>query len=686
MKKQISIKGIAIFAVLLIIFSVGLFLRFRMLDVKLFWFDEFLTEERSFFGFKRLLTYYMTSRVLLFSIMMKLYSFCILLVNKAKYMTEYQLRTPNVLIGSASIIVLYFSGLKIKDEITGIIAATLCALSGFLVHYSREARFYPLYFLIAILLVTAGNAIIQDSNKSKNLKPYFVYSFIALLGMYCHSGFWMLFAISNVFLVAYDLLLTVIDKGGQAFIKRFKTFLIRTCILAIPVLLVTPLFFQMYYEPRRVAHSVNEKLFSLSYDSINKISMTFWQISPWAKWIFVIVLVMGVSLCFVKKIRLVIIYLLSIKIFPFVIASLLPRQIIFEGLRATYINFVLLADIFIIALFCSTVINGVSNLLSKITRLTAFWFSLILTALIFSLLLIVKTPLIIKSDIYQPYKRLDDLVKSVKSNYTNDLYVISDDFELDFFLKRAITANLIPNDISHMLIHNVKESTKIPNDIKRILIITSGIVNKKVNGTVVKRAGKSWAILYDAKERITPVEVMRLTGGVIQSTPMYSYANFNEHLKEWRQIYPSQESSSDSLIVNGDFQDELSHWKGKSDYFKVQQEGSNNYISIQPRFSTNWITLRQFFKSNKDEVYTLSYEVRTNSYTTNKGKIFFIISDIDKKGVDTNNIYYQIETNRLNSKWKRFTQQFVGKNTGTSCLRIQTDDTDGVDIRFINFQ
>ncbi len=628
----------------------------------------------------------MTSRVLLFSIMMKLYSFCILFVNKAQYMTEYQLRTPNVLIGSASIIVLYFSGLKIKDEITGIIAATLCALSGFLIHYSREARFYPLYFFIAILQVTAGNAIIQDSNKSKNLKPYFVYSFIALFGMYCHSGFWMLFAISSVFLVLYDLVLTIINKDSQSFTKRFKLFVIKTCILAIPVLFVTPIFFQMYYEPRRTAHSVSEKLFSLSYDSINKISMAFWQISPCAKWIFVIVLIMGISLCIVKKIRLVIIYLLSIKIFPFIIASQLPRQIIFEGLRPTYINFVLLSDILIIALFCSVVIKGVSNLLSKITRLTAFWFSLILTALIFSLLLIFKTPLIIKSDIYKPYTRLDDLVKGVKSNYTNDLYIISDDFELDFYLKRAIIANLIPNDIFHVLINNLKESTKIPNDIKRVLIITSGIINKKVNDTVVKRAGKSWAILYDAKEKITPIEVMRLTGGVIQSTPMYSYANFNECLDKWRQKYSAQESSSNSLIVNGDFREGLSHWIGKMDYFQINKEDTYNYISIKPFFSKDWISLRQFFDSHKDEIYTLSYEVRPNQYTTKKGKVFIIISNIDKKGKDINNIYFPLETSKLVSKWQSFTKQFEGKMDGKSCIRIQTDDTDGVDIRFIKLQ
>ena len=146
-------KNRYIYLLLALALIVGFYLRLRCLDIKIFWFDEFFTEERSFFDLNEIWTNYKTQRVLFFSLIMKIYSLLILYINKAKFMTEIQLRLPNVILGSVAIVVIYYIGRKIKNDIFGIISALICSLSYYLIFYSREARYYPLYFLVSSLLI-----------------------------------------------------------------------------------------------------------------------------------------------------------------------------------------------------------------------------------------------------------------------------------------------------------------------------------------------------------------------------------------------------------------------------------------------------------------------------------------------------------------------------------------------------
>ena len=692
MKKTFNKDNISFFYYLVLLTFVGFYLRCRMLDVKVFWFDEFLTEERSFWDIKTLLTSYMTSRVLIFSIFMKLYGCVILFINGAKYMTEYQLRMPNVILGTLAITVVFFVCQKIKDKIAGIVASLLCTFSVFLIHYSREARFYPLYFLASILLVYTVNNIINERNDGKwCVSSYLLYFCAALIGVYCHSGFWLLFAISNVFLVLFDLIITVKifikHNTLQYCFRQIGFFLFRIFILALPILFLVPIFIQMYNEPRRVGHNIDEKLFNLTYETINKISMTFWQASPLSKWMLIIVSIMALSLCLFNSIRIITLYLLSIKFIPFIIASLLPRRIIFEGLRPTYIIFVVLSDIIIIALFISTFTNYLFFLISKFIKINVCFCKLLFAILLILFFAYIELPFVFSSDIYKPYVRLQNLVDGVLFNYKQNTFVVSDDFELDFYLRRALIADIVPKGIKHVVINKLKESTALPDKIDRLLVITSGIINKNIHGSIMKNAGNSWVAIFDINNPITPIDIMALTASVIKSTPMYPYANFNDCLKKWESEYVKNKITRRSNIVNGDFKKGLLYWRGNEEYFSVRDENGETFLSLRPSsIGSKWIYLRQYYESTKDEVYTMSFEARKNDSTTANGKTFLAISDIDENGIDINNLYFQIDTKNLSNDWKKFIKQYTAKRTGCACIRIQTDGNDGLDIRSIKLE
>lgn len=673
-KKSLTI---AVYLVIMLIVITGLYLRFKNLDVKLFWYDEYLTEDRSFFSFSKIWTFYKTQRVLLFSLVMKLYSFVILCINKAKYMTEFQLRLPNVIIGSAGIIAMFFVGNKLKDYCNGIIAATFTAFSWYLIYYSREARFYPLYFLIASFLLLYGTLILIQNAENKALKNYFSYTIFASLGMYSHSGFWMLFAISNTFLaIAIMIKFLLSDLDLKEIIKGI---IIRIAIIAIPLLVSLPLFIHLTQKDSDRAYSTGGKMLpDLTYKAINSFSLEFWKLCPFAKYALIIITIMGLLMLLVKQLRKQAAYYLAIKLLPFIVASFLPNNIIKENLKASYIIFILAADILIVSLFFSYVIELLSTVLCKFVKLIkpdllSVCFSIVL-CIAFSFNVI---PKLYRSALYKPYQRLGQPVEYLLEIFKPNHFVITDDFEVNFYLNYLQKLGRFPAN-HNAVIAAMNEGYKIPNDINSLLIVCFGGF-KSYNATRhLKKINTCNFIFLDTGKIYSSKTIMGLTSAIVTKTnPVWAFASMDNLLIKWRNLYLNNSVnaildnlSTFNLIDNGDFKNAFNNWKGMTNSFVIINDNEQSYLSLD-NCGDSWNSIRQYINVVSGAVYSVSAEVRVkDKVKPDDNKSFIVFSYLDDKNKDFDEQYLNI--NRVKSQnWTKIEMTINPNFSCKACIRIQ---------------
>ena len=624
---------IAIYLVITLIVIAGLYLRFRHLDVKLFWYDEYLTEDRSFFSFSKIWTFYKTQRVLLFSLLMKLYSFAILHINKAKYMTEFQLRLPNVFVGSACIIAMFFIGNKLKDYCNGIIAATFTAFSWYLIYYSREARFYPLYFLIASFLLLYGTLILIQRAENKALKNYFAYTIFASLGMYSHSGFWMLFAISNSFLaiaIMIKFFLSDLD-----FKEKIKGIIIRIAFIAIPLLVSLPLFIHLTQKDSDRAYSTGGKMLpEFTYKAINSFSLEFWKLCPFAKYALIIITIMGLLMLLVKQLRKQAAYYLAIKLLPFIVASFLPNNIIKENLKASYIIFILAADILIVSLFLSHIIELLSNASCKFVKFIKFDLLSVCFSIVFCFTFSFNViPKLYRSDLYKPYQRLQQPVEYLLEIFKPNQFVITDDFEVNFYLNYLQKLGRFPAN-HNAVISSMNEVYRIPKDINGLLIVCFGGF-KSYNATRhLKKINSCNFIFLDTGKIYSPKTIMGLTSAIVTKTnPVWAFASMDKTLEIWRKRYVNNSVnaildnlSTFNLIDNGDFQNGFNDWKGMTNFFEIVSDNEQSYLSLI-NGGDSWNSIRQNIVVVSGAVYSVSAEVRVkDNVKPDDNKSFIVFS------------------------------------------------------------
>ena len=708
MNKNKKIIAISIFLTMLVVIS--LYLRLRMLNIKLFWFDEFFTEERSFFDFIQIWNYYKTQRVLLFSLMMKLYSFIIFQINKAEYMTEFQLRLPNVIVGTLNILIIYLVASRIKDQTCGLIASIICSFSYFLIFYSREARFYPLLFTASSLLLMFGVLIASKNFQPKNeFRIYIYYSIVATLGMYTHTGFWLLYAISNLFLVINDAIVDILLSKSSPFLMRIKKLIIKTSILAIPILFSVPLFLHLTKsDSQRPPSNGMQMLESFSYNIINDFSCNYWQLSPFEKYMLIIVTSMAVILFVLsffglskqleiggKKLRTITLYLYVIKILPFAIALLLPRNIIKERLLPKYILFVFSCDIIIVSFFISTFIE---ICFKKVLSKSYFCFSYIFSLLFFFLISIISIPKLLKSDLYKPNHLLGDSVNKLKEIWRQGDYIITDDLELHKWLNHAVIAGIFPKGCFSSINYIENEGYIMPG-ISGLIIKTSGNVINVPNliylgnsglgnaQTGSKGIGKFYYVELDGF--VDKKLIMGITSRIIKNTPTYGYAKPNERLSSWRnkikddRIEHILENGGvfESMIINGDFKNGLTNWVCNN-YFSLKQEKDYYYLYLKPSSESRWRNMKQTFNSVSGDVYCISADIRRSS-SRSDGKTFIVFANLNKKNQYFNENYFLISNKTSSHSWINVENTVESKYTGKSLIRIQYRGDGIVDIKNI---
>src|SRR5215217_8250521 len=111
---------------------------------------------------------------------------------------EVGLRSLSALAGTATVLVAYLAGARLLSRRAGLVAASLAAVSPFMVWYSQEARSYALFTLLATLSIYLYACVREDA------RPALVVAWAAV----CEASIWTHYF--AVYLVATEAFLLVV--------------------------------------------------------------------------------------------------------------------------------------------------------------------------------------------------------------------------------------------------------------------------------------------------------------------------------------------------------------------------------------------------------------------------------------------------------------------------------------------
>jgi mannosyltransferase len=125
---------------------------------------------------------------------------------------EYALRLVSALVGAAAVPVLYWVGTRMFSRRAGLIAAALAVISPLHIHYSQEARMYPLVPPLALLVLYGLYRLLTAPTR-----PAFVgFVLAAVAGLYVHYFFLFLLPLAGCALLAPQRRRAVLLIGAAA--------------------------------------------------------------------------------------------------------------------------------------------------------------------------------------------------------------------------------------------------------------------------------------------------------------------------------------------------------------------------------------------------------------------------------------------------------------------------------------
>lgn len=367
MKKILSfLKTVWPYLLLLLLLAFAFYLRFYHLSWRGMTYDECLSEERSHWSLWRLWRFYITSRAPVNAIIYYIDGHLFSFFTKSAVLREWQIRLPSAIFSFITVPLFFLLGKDLKDKWTGLLLASLGAVSFLLLTHGREARYYSFVcFFTTWLLIEAVNILKKAPGARDSLRDYALYALAAVGGMGSHQGFYILFAFSNIFLCVYaftPLLFLAWEKRGElrklgfkgalsVFKDDFEVFYSKFIMLVLPCLVYCYQFLQVTgadkpYTPtgRGSAHLISE----LSFSVVGGICERLWVGAPFAHIVLYLSIAAFVILLF-TKIRLIALYYFFVKLSTFVLLRLLTQRLTYEQFRDKYIIFVLVLDMFVLA-------------------------------------------------------------------------------------------------------------------------------------------------------------------------------------------------------------------------------------------------------------------------------------------------------------------------------------------------
>ena len=155
-----------------------------------------------------------------------------------------QLRYPFAVAGVLGVIAMFFTGKAISGVPAGLFCAMLTALSGFHIYYSREARYYGVFYLACVMSIYTAWKCINSIKLRIPWKSYAIYAFIATLALGIHQGYYFLFAVLNLYLGIYECVRCcrswLEKKSWRMFRRQFVRLIVIGAFLCIPVIIWSP--------------------------------------------------------------------------------------------------------------------------------------------------------------------------------------------------------------------------------------------------------------------------------------------------------------------------------------------------------------------------------------------------------------------------------------------------------------
>jgi mannosyltransferase len=140
----------ALWATLFVIVAIGAWLRFHYLGADSLWLDEVVSWQQSKDGLADLITRVAQDN---YPPLHNLFLYASINLFDD---SEWSLRLPSAIFGTANILAIYWLGSMTGGRIAGLLAAAFLALSGFHIWYSQEARMYALLSLTATLFAASS--------------------------------------------------------------------------------------------------------------------------------------------------------------------------------------------------------------------------------------------------------------------------------------------------------------------------------------------------------------------------------------------------------------------------------------------------------------------------------------------------------------------------------------------------
>lgn len=208
--------------------------------------------------------------------------------------TGYFLKLPNSIFGALTIPAVYFLGKRLFNAKTGLYCAIYIAISAFHVLYSRDARWYSLFYFTTISSFTCFLAALED-NKLKHWAGVVFFSVAMLYTSYMA----IVFLIPYCIIVAYRVVVdkTMLHNRDNTLIKRSIACFIAIFLLFLPWIpgQINAYHF-LYFNGPRPEFSFSQLLNLLKFT----VSMPYYDGFD-TKFFILFVMISGVLVCILRK-------------------------------------------------------------------------------------------------------------------------------------------------------------------------------------------------------------------------------------------------------------------------------------------------------------------------------------------------------------------------------------------------